>query len=126
MYIDPEYQAMRFQFDMEAGDSPEMSKARKLRQAMCPHDKVFPLGLCARCGKMTILVAQAVMGLSIMPDKYRRLIGINGDVSQVGCSAIEWEDLFAELDRSDMPDWEKDNVIDYKISTMMSDWGYDD
>ena len=54
MKIDPEYQAMRFQFDIEAGDTPEMAKARKLRQATCPHDKVFPLGLCARCGKITI------------------------------------------------------------------------
>ncbi len=68
-----------------------------------------------------ILVAQAVMGLSIMPDKYRRLVDINGNVCQAGCSAIEWEDLFAELDRSDMPDWEKDNVFEYKISVMRSD-----
>ena len=68
-----------------------------------------------------VLVAQAVMGLSIMPDKYRRLVDIKGNVCQVGCSAIEWEDLFAELDRSNMPDWEKENVIEYKISVMLTD-----
>jgi hypothetical protein len=70
-----------------------------------------------------ILTAQAISGLVLMPDKYRRLVDLNYKVCQVGCSAIEWPDLFAELDASDMPEWEKQNVIDYKISTMLTDAG---
>ena len=70
-----------------------------------------------------ILIAQAILGMSIIPDRYRRLAGMDWKVCQVGCSAIEWPDLFAELEVSDMPEWEKQNVIDYKISTMLMDAG---
>ena len=68
-----------------------------------------------------IFQAQALIGLSIMLDKYRRLIDLDGVISQTGCSAIEWEDLFVELDASGLPDWEKENVFEYKISTMLAD-----
>ena len=68
-----------------------------------------------------MLQAQVIVGLSIMPDKYRRLIGLDGVVCQVGCSVIGWEDLFAELDASGLPDWEKENVFEYKISAMLAD-----
>jgi len=70
-----------------------------------------------------ILTAQAIPGLSIMPDKYRRLVGRDWKVCQVGCSAIEWPDLLVELEASDMPEWEKQNIIDYKISIMLMDAG---
>ena len=64
------------------------------------------------------------IGSPIIPERYYRLVTGFGDdqkIVQVGCSAIEWEDLFKELETLDETWWIKQNIVDYKISIMKMD-----
>lgn len=62
---------------------------------------------------MSILYAQAILGLTIMPDKYRVLVGRDNEICQRGVLDYTLDQLMNELKTLDRPEWIKQNIIDY-------------